>query len=140
MSTKLNKLLNILAAALFISNFLLPTYHLRSEEMEEDYSKLECGVDGLYISLRDATKSIAVSVGKDGDFRFKRGLVIGTGELSSIKSVEIEEKTVTIELVAAYADGKYNNTFQFRDVPQNCIENIRDLLPLLKAKISKEQN
>lgn len=100
----------------------------------DDYSGVRCGVRSLGFSVGDATKSISVNGGEGPHFTFKRGLTIGSGEMSSIRSFHAENDLVVIQLDDAYTDVLALRQFEFRQVPVHCVREINAVLKKLNLR------
>jgi hypothetical protein len=98
---------------------------------EDDFSGAACGVGGLDFSIRDATKSISVSGGEGPHFTFKRGMTIGSGRISDIRSIAAEGDKVVIQLNDAFTEDLAIRHFEFRNVPEHCVREIKAVLKLL---------
>jgi hypothetical protein len=97
----------------------------------EDFSGAACQVGGLVFSIRDETKSISVNGGEGPHFTFKRGMTIGSGKISDIHSIFAEGDKVTVLLDDAYSDDPSVRRFEFRNLSNHCIREIKAIVKLL---------
>ena len=97
----------------------------------DNFSGATCGTGSHHFSIRDATKSISVNGGEGAHFTFKRGMIIGSGNFSSIHSIMAEGDRVVVRLDDAFTERPAIRRFEFRNVPEQCVRDVNTVLKRL---------
>lgn len=132
---------------LTITSFTLFTFGslVWGNEMDESRQTItNCKCTGLSFSLSHAVKDIAemrsitINAGSPGHFNFRRGMTLGSSELNNIRSISINNNDIVIELDTSYANDPDIQKFEFNNVQEECLDNIRSLIPLLEGRIGTQ--